>query len=889
MTSGSRLIVKNLPTKITEDKLKSTFEGHGLVTDVQLKYTKDGKFRHFGFIGFKEAEDADKARKYFNGAFIGASKVTVEPCANIGDDKKPRAWSKYSQESSAFKEKLENQEKSSETSERTKKKKEKKKQKQKRVDELLEEYKDDPKFQEFLRIHKRNAEGVWNNDAILMAGQSFKENKSELSSEDHEEAQVQDQQSEPEDSDGEREKEENEEGEEEEKVAKDSKVSDLDYLKAMTVTESDNKDETVKESKEKKKKKGKPEKVKKDETYFTVKVIGLSVKTKKKDIKAFFKAYKPKSIRIPQKVKGFAYVGFATEADCKKALAQNKSFINGKQVFVKKYEKVSEKSEDSKWKEQEEGLKGEESIAESGRLFIRNLSYTVTEEDIEVLFKKYGPLTEVNLPIDRQTRKIKGFGFVTYVIPENAVKAFSELDGSTFHGRLLHLIPGKAKEDPDQDSSSMDGLNYKQKKALKEKSQAGSSHNWNTLFLGASAVADLMAEKYSVAKSDVLTSGDGNQSAAVRLALGETQIVQETRNFLEEQGISLDAFSRPPLARSKTVLLIKNLPAKTPVEEIRDLFAPHGELGRVILPPNGITAIVEFFEPTEARKAFRALAYTKFHNTPLYLEWAPDNSFNTECKRGDKSIATNPAQQLAVKEESVDEDAEPESNSTIFVKNLNFDTTEDTLREHFASAGQIHSVSIAMKKDMKKQGMMLSMGYGFLQYKTAKAADNCLKNLQHKSVDGHCLELKRSTRATSSNDEVKTTRKQTIATQQKDDATKIMVRNIPFEAKDKEVEEIFKTFGELKSVRLPKKVTGSHRGFGFIEYQTKGDARKAFEALCHSTHLYGRRLVLEWAEGEETVEDLRRKTAHQFNDGNPPAKRLKKTELMESVILAGGN
>ena len=147
----------------------------------------------------------------------------------------------------------------------------------------------------------------------------------------------------------------------------------------------------------------------------------------------------------------------------------------------------------------------------------------------------------------------------------------------------------------------MDGLNFKQKKALKEKAQAGSSHNWNTLFLGTSAVADLMAEKYSVSKSDVLTTGDGNQSAAVRLALGETQIVQETRSFLEEQGISLDVFSRPPSARSKTVLLIKNLPAKTPVEEIRDLFAPHGELGRVILPPNGITAIVEFFEPTEAR------------------------------------------------------------------------------------------------------------------------------------------------------------------------------------------------------------------------------------------------------------------------------------------------
>jgi hypothetical protein len=54
--------------------------------------------------------------------------------------------------------------------------------------------------------------------------------------------------------------------------------------------------------------------------------------------------------------------------------------------------------------------------------------------------------------------------------------------------------------------------------------------------LGASAVADLMAAKYNVSKGDVLT-GEGRQSAAVRLALGETQIVAETKKFLEDEGI----------------------------------------------------------------------------------------------------------------------------------------------------------------------------------------------------------------------------------------------------------------------------------------------------------------------------------------------------------------
>lgn len=44
----------------------------------------------------------------------------------------------------------------------------------------------------------------------------------------------------------------------------------------------------------------------------------------------------------------------------------------------------------SKWKSQEEALKNEEDIAESGKIFIRNLAYSTTEEDVEKLFSKYG-------------------------------------------------------------------------------------------------------------------------------------------------------------------------------------------------------------------------------------------------------------------------------------------------------------------------------------------------------------------------------------------------------------------------------------------------------------------------------------------------------------------
>lgn len=156
---------------------------------------------------------------------------------------------------------------------------------------------------------------------------------------------------------------------------------------------------------------------------FTVKVSGLGYKHLKKHIKQFFRPLVPKSIRIPRKIKGIAYLGFKKESQMKKALLKNKSFLGkkqivryfsttnsiltlffivfhicaeGKQIFVSKYEQKEESNENSsnktnvKWKKQEEMLKDEESIAESGRMFIRNLTYTTTEDDVRKLFEKYG-------------------------------------------------------------------------------------------------------------------------------------------------------------------------------------------------------------------------------------------------------------------------------------------------------------------------------------------------------------------------------------------------------------------------------------------------------------------------------------------------------------------
>lgn len=57
--------------------------------------------------------------------------------------------------------------------------------------------------------------------------------------------------------------------------------------------------------------------------------------------------------------------------------------------------------------------------------------------------------------MDSITRKSKGFGVITFLMPEHAVKAYSELDGTVIHGRMLHLLPGKAKDSPENEQEGL--------------------------------------------------------------------------------------------------------------------------------------------------------------------------------------------------------------------------------------------------------------------------------------------------------------------------------------------------------------------------------------------------------------------------------------------------
>lgn len=81
-------------------------------------------------------------------------------------------------------------------------------------------------------------------------------------------------------------------------------------------------------------------------------------------------------------------------------------------------------------------------------------------------------------------------------------------------------------------------------------------------------------------------------------------------------------------------------------------------------------------------------------------------------------------------------------------------------------------------------------------------------------------------------------------------STKIIVKNIPFQATLRELEELFQPFPGVAAIRLPKKSSGGHKGFAFIEFETEDSAQVVMDGMGISTHLLGRRLVLMYSNTE---------------------------------------
>jgi RNA recognition motif-containing protein len=81
------------------------------------------------------------------------------------------------------------------------------------------------------------------------------------------------------------------------------------------------------------------------------------------------------------------------------------------------------------------------------KLFVGNLSFNTTENDLQDAFAAHGTVVEANLMVDRATGRPRGFAFVTMGSPEEAQKAIDAMNGANLDGRNLTVNEARPREE----------------------------------------------------------------------------------------------------------------------------------------------------------------------------------------------------------------------------------------------------------------------------------------------------------------------------------------------------------------------------------------------------------------------------------------------------------
>lgn len=80
-------------------------------------------------------------------------------------------------------------------------------------------------------------------------------------------------------------------------------------------------------------------------------------------------------------------------------------------------------------------------------IYVGNLSFKVTQEDLQNAFAEYGTVTRVQLPTDRESGRLRGFGFVEMETEAAEDAAIAALDGAEWMGRVMKVNKAKPRED----------------------------------------------------------------------------------------------------------------------------------------------------------------------------------------------------------------------------------------------------------------------------------------------------------------------------------------------------------------------------------------------------------------------------------------------------------
>lgn len=254
------------------------------------------------------------------------------------------------------------------------------------------------------------------------------------------------------DGDDEEEKEDNKEDLKKKKINKKKKENQLSSSQNNTINLNENENQNEDESKIEK---SNPKNIIK--TLYGIYISGLPFETTEIELKNLFSKYgQIKKIKLPKykdtdKNMGICYIYFDNEESAIKSLELDKHRIGKRYMDISLSQSITSHYKENK------SIDPYDVPLDCTTAFIKNLSYDMTEKEVDDKFKTCGPINEIRFVYDSQNHKFKGFCYIDFKEHKGLLKAL-KLNGTLFGGRPLHVDYEQGK--PKRGKYTNDSVDY---------------------------------------------------------------------------------------------------------------------------------------------------------------------------------------------------------------------------------------------------------------------------------------------------------------------------------------------------------------------------------------------------------------------------------------------
>ncbi|KIS68403.1 mRNA polyadenylate-binding protein PAB1 [Mycosarcoma maydis] len=272
-------------------------------------------------------------------------------------------------------------------------------------------------------------------------------------------------------------------------------------------------------------------------------------------------------------------------------------------------------------------------------------------------------------------------------------------------------------------------------------------------------------------------------------------------------------------AANNTSLYVGELDPSVTEAMLFEIFSMIGTVASIRVCRDAVTrrslgyAYVNFLNAADGERAMEQLNYSLIRNRPCRIMWSQRDPALRRTGQGN-----------------------------IFIKNLDAGIDNKALHDTFAAFGNILSCKVATNETG-------SLGYGFVHYETAEAAEAAIKHVNgmllndKKVYVGHHIPRKE---------------RQAKIEETRANFTNVYAKNVDPEVTDDEFEKLFTKFGKITSCVLQRDEDGKSKGFGFVNFEDHNEAQKAVDEL-HDSDFKGQKLFVARAQKKsEREEELRR-------------------------------